>query len=88
MIGNGANAVRVGSAAENSRVGGFTPAARNILAGSTFSGVHVDGIDALVVGNYIGTNAAGTVAFRNDSGITIGTAAQRLRIGGTEAGAG
>ena len=88
MIGNGANAVRVGPAARNSRVGGFTPSARNLLAGSVFSGVLVDGVDALVVGNYMGTNAAGTVAFPNGDGVTIRGPAQRARIGGTQGGAG
>jgi parallel beta-helix repeat protein len=88
QLGNGANAVRIGPQARNSRVGGFTASVRNVLSGSTFSGVHVDGADALIVGNYIGTNAAGTAAFANDNGVTVSSTAQRLRVGGVEAGAG
>jgi hypothetical protein len=76
----------------NNRIGGTTPAARNLLSGNA-EGVHIFNSGGagnnLVQGNYIGTNAAGTAAIPNsgDAAIRI-TNSTGNQIGGTTAGAG
>jgi CSLREA domain-containing protein len=74
-------------------IGGTAPGARNIISGNTI-GIAVGGFFAVrsqagsntVQGNYIGTNAAGTIAVPNSIGIGVGTATNL--IGGTATGAG
>ena len=76
------------------RVGGTTPAARNVISGNVQAGISIfrfgaGAVEANVVsGNYIGTNAAGTAAVPNQRGIDVGGGATDNTIGGTEAGAG
>jgi hypothetical protein len=71
-------------------VGGLTTGARNVISGNTTAGIYVNiydgGSDTQVQGNYIGTDATGTVALGNPSGIYI--YGGRAVIGGTAAGAG
>jgi parallel beta-helix repeat protein len=80
------------SNAANNVIGGTTAAARNIISGNTFgSGVQLLGAGATgnrVQGNYIGTNAAGTVAVANSWGVDIRDGASNNTVGGTVAGAG
>jgi hypothetical protein len=76
----------------NNRVGGTTPAERNLFAGSAVQSSSAGGTGVqirasqtgtLVQGNYIGTNAAGTAALGNARGIDInGTGANSITIGG------
>ncbi len=70
--------VIVGSNANNVKVGGPVSADRNVISGNTGDGVELAGFSALVQGNYIGVNAAGTGALGNgtqasfgNSGITV-----------------
>jgi len=70
-------------------VGGTTAGARNVIAGSNYDGVELeDASNNSVIGNYIGTNAAGTVA------LGVGRIGIYLRgsnnniIGGSTAGMG
>lgn len=52
-------------------VGGTTTAARNVISGN-IRGISVGGSGTTILGNYIGTNAAGTAALGNDvEGILI-----------------
>ncbi|HEX8280677.1 MAG TPA: hypothetical protein VF551_04830 [Chthoniobacterales bacterium] len=83
--GNGTHGISI--AGSNNRIGGTTPQARNLISGNGTTGqgnpgngIVVGGsgdqipppIDTLIVGNYIGTNAAGTAALPNsDSGIVV-----------------
>ena len=72
----------------NNMVGGTTAAARNLLSGNT-DGVNMNqnASGNTVSGNYIGTNAAGTLALQNAVwGIFVGGSGNV--IGGTVAGAG
>src|SRR5207244_707123 len=62
-------------------IGGATPAARNVISGhpgtgfgTLGDGVEVAGLgtaDNQIVGNFIGTNAAGTAALPNVEGLEI-----------------
>jgi len=77
----------------NNRVGGTTPAQRNLISGNNDDGVNIGGqtsaqaVANLALGNYIGTNAAGTAALGNgDDGVKVEIADGTI-IGGTAAGA-
>ena len=91
--------------APNTIVGGTTVADRNVISGNTQNGVSVGaaasgavvsstGQGSIVLGNYIGLNAAGTAAIPNNNGVnvsvpdvTVGTpAAGNVISGNTQAG--
>src|SRR5262245_28034816 len=85
--------------ADGNRIGGTTPAARNVIVGARngFAGVHISVSNNNVVqGNYIGANAAGTAAIGNAVGVLIwghnGTTGDASVdgnvVGGTAPGAG
>ena len=84
--------IRVLSA--NNRIGGLTPAARNVISGNIGTGILVLNSTAtgnVVQGNYIGVNAAGTAALPNTNlvgGIQVTNGASGNTIGGAVAGAG
>jgi parallel beta-helix repeat protein len=69
----------------NDVIGGFSPADRNLISGNN-TGLYLDGTGDQVLGNYIGTNAAGTAALGNGVGIyaTDGT----ITVGAAAPGAG
>jgi parallel beta-helix repeat protein len=83
--------------ASNCRVGGTTPAERNVISGNV-TGVLIGrdsgaatptADDNVVSGNYVGTNGAGNAAVPNTgAGIRVAGANNRTVIGGTAAGAG
>ena len=72
-------------------IGGVTASARNIISGSAFQGVYVGGTGTcynVIEGNYLGLNAAGTVAVSNlSAGVEISGGAQSNLVGGYVAGA-
>jgi hypothetical protein len=81
--------------AQNARIGGTTPAARNLISGgdSLYHQIHIgDSFGAnsghLIQGNLVGTNAAGTAKLAttgtNAIGIFTGTG---ITVGGTASGA-
>jgi hypothetical protein len=88
--------------ASNNIIGGDNPEKRNIISGNTGTGISlaqflVGGFgnpveNNLVIGNYVGTNAAGTAAVPNRFNITIGkagafnTVKKNLISGGTVVG--
>jgi hypothetical protein len=74
--------------ADNTTIGGTTALARNIISGNTQDGISLGtGIDALVEGNYLGTDLTGKVAVSNNEGLDF-TNASYATIGGTIKGAG
>ncbi len=81
-----------GSSANN-RIGGTTPAARNVIAGDEGGGgssilVEVSN-DNLVQGNYIGVNAAGVAALPTVTNVTLHLSSSSGNVvGGTAPGAG
>ena len=69
-------------------VGGTSPAQRNVVSGNALVGILVTKDGALIAGNYIGTDAAGTHAVPNPIGIQVGGPHTTTLIGGTAQGAG
>jgi hypothetical protein len=73
-------------------IGGTTAAARNVISGNTKSGVDLSpaGTAAasgnLVEGNYVGTDATGSSALGNATGVSV--SGPNNTVGGTAAGAG
>ncbi|MBV9468266.1 MAG: right-handed parallel beta-helix repeat-containing protein, partial [Abitibacteriaceae bacterium] len=82
------NGVAITNGAQGNLVGGTTPAARNIISGNG-SGFWIKDVNTSmnqVQGNYIGLNAAGTLAVPNTQGVLIASGASFNTIGGTAAG--
>jgi len=78
--------VRIRLGAQSNTVGGMTDGERNVISDS---GVRIEGAGTnlnSVKGNYIGTNAAGTAAVPNSTGVTISGGAQNNIVGGTTTG--
>ncbi|HEY2785006.1 MAG TPA: choice-of-anchor Q domain-containing protein [Fimbriiglobus sp.] len=64
--------------------------AGNVVSANTQAGVHLTGTGTdsnVVAGNFIGTDAAGTDAIGNATGVQIDSGANNNTIGGTSAGA-
>jgi type III secretion system FlhB-like substrate exporter len=78
----------------NVTIGGTTAADRNVISGnvSAYNIYLLSGANGTtILGNYIGTNAAGSSAFTTTNGsygIMIETSSSQITIGGTAAGAG
>jgi CSLREA domain-containing protein len=86
---NGAFGVLVDEGATNVTIGGAVAAARNLISGNALTGIAYGasggdgGSGHLVQGNFIGTNAAGTAALPNGSGIGLAYAVSNTTVGGT-----
>jgi CSLREA domain-containing protein len=76
------------TAGSNVRIGGTTPAQRNVLSGNGGAGLWVDGGVVAVTGNYVGTNAAGTAAVGNGRWGVVLQAGNGHRVGGSAGGEG
>jgi len=74
------------SESSNNVIGGTSAAARNVISRSN-DGIAIFGSGNVVQGNFIGTNAAGTTAFVNNTGVHVFNTSNNL-IGGNSAGAG
>lgn len=90
-LGNGAQGVRIESGAENNTVGGTIAGARNVISGNNANGILITDAGSdynLVQGNYLGTNAAGTLDLGNTfNGVAIVAGATHNTLGGAAAGA-
>ncbi|MCB0068899.1 MAG: CSLREA domain-containing protein, partial [Caldilineaceae bacterium] len=75
--------------AANNTIGGVTPADRNLISGNGRNGITMDQVsNTFVYGNYIGLNATGLAALRNnESGVGIFRGLPNF-IGGSAAGQG
>lgn len=86
-IGNNLGGVVLLLGTKNNTVGGAVTAARNVISGNTVRGVWVRDPGTTgnkVLGNFIGTNAAGTADLGNGSdGVEIALTATNNTIGGT-----
>ena len=67
------------------RIGGTSPAVRNVISGNSIGILIQSGANQLVQGNFIGTNATGANAIPNNTGVNI-SSSDNL-IGGTTAAA-
>ena len=70
----------------NHTIGGTTAADRNIISGNTGNGIGINEASStgnVVIGNYIGTNAAGDASIGNADGILINNAPDNTIGGGT-----
>ena len=78
--------------ASNNTVGGMTPGERNVVSGNLGSGVVLSGLGTsgnVILGNYIGLNAAGDTAVPNfGEGVELNGDASGNTIGGSAPGAG
>ena len=78
----------------DNRIGGLTPAARNVISGNAGTGIGLANSTAtgnVVQGNYIGVNVTGTAAVPNtllQGGILVNNGASSNTIGGASPGAG
>jgi hypothetical protein len=90
-LGNGGNGVIIDNSAINT-IGGSTTTERNVIAGNSSDGIRLIGSTSMyntISGNYIGTNATGTVSLGNqDYGVYIINGANNNAIGGLTATAG
>jgi titin len=72
------------SAANNNTIGGRLATARNVISGNTTAGIEILGASGnTVVGNDIGTNAAGDGVLANGTGVDISGSATANTIGGS-----
>lgn len=84
--------VLVETPGSNYRIGGTTPAARNVVSGNSavgvgFGVVAAGGSNHVVQGNLIGTNAAGTAPLPNGVGVSLANNVNNVLIGGDLPGA-
>ena len=89
-IANGIDGVYVGSGVTGATIGGTAAGAGNLISGNGRDGIEFAAATGdLVLGNFIGTNAADTAALPNSvNGISLNSAATYITIGGTTAGSG
>jgi hypothetical protein len=87
-LGNNTGGVEI-RFSNNNRVGGTTPAARNVISANAGYGISVTtGASANTIqGNYIGTNASGTAALGNNRGGIESAGSGPDTIGGIVSGA-
>jgi CSLREA domain-containing protein len=88
-LGNGHDGVAITNTPSNI-VGGTSPAARNVISGNPHAGVGISQAGAtenVVQGNYIGTDASGSLALGNGAGVDIFGAANNV-VGGLSPGTG
>jgi hypothetical protein len=85
VLGNTYDGVWIGTGAHNNIIGGQTAGERNVIAGSTGSGVHINGAGTdgnTVSHNFIGTDVTGSQDKGNNAdGVTIDGSAQNNTIG-------
>lgn len=91
-LGNLGNGIAIFGGSTNVTIGGTTAGARNVISGNGQASTFTDGIlvsDAgtsnnLIVGNFIGMDATGTVSIANGwDGINIAVGASSNTVGGT-----
>lgn len=77
------------AAARNNMIGGSAEGERNVISSNDAVGIRVDGIANVIQGNYIGTDASGTMSRPNRmEGIWVAPGAEDNLIGGSNPGEG
>ena len=90
-LANGLSGVFIGNGASGNIIGGTNALARNVLSGNSQYGVIMTSNTTgnVVLGNYIGTDAGGSLMVSNVlGGVFLADGASQNLIGGTNAGAG
>ncbi len=90
-VPNGLDGISIGNQASGNTVGGTVPGSRNVISGNDYAGVEFGQSGTtgnVVLGNDIGTNAAGTASLANVYGVAIASGSSGNTIGGTSSGAG
>ena len=80
-LGNDRRGVDMSNGVQYNRVGGSTPAERNVISGHGDTGVGLNGSGTMsntISGNYIGTDASGLAALGNRWGVTCGDAQRNI----------
>ncbi len=88
-FGNALNGIKITNSPNNT-IGGTAAGARNLISGNDSHGLVIEGPTATgnqVLGNYFGTNAAGSGALPNAGGGVLIVDSTNNSIGGTAAGA-
>lgn len=80
-------ALQLGMGASFNRIGGPDPADRNVIAGGVHLGRHL-GVGNLILGNYLGLDAAGRTGIGFGPAVTLGNGARRVLLGGATAAEG
>jgi len=83
--------IQIENSSQLNFIGGSTVVERNVISGNIKDGVYLIGANVnnnIISGNYIGTNAEGSTAIDNSSGITIYDGGQNNIIGGSNPGEG
>lgn len=81
LINSGAGILTAGN---NTRIGGTAGGAGNLISGNSGSGIRISSSNNTVQGNFIGTNAAGNAALRNNlHGVLIESGINNTVGGGT-----
>ncbi len=89
---NGASAwgVFIFGGATDNVIGGSSPGEANVISGNDYAGIEINGPDTkrnVIRGNYVGTDATGSIALGNrEKGVFIHAGAQDNLIGGTTPG--
>jgi uncharacterized repeat protein (TIGR01451 family) len=93
VVANQTDGVQILFGASNNTIGGAVAATRNVISGNNNAGVYIAGDsngplvcnNNVVAANYIGTDAAGTTALGNSTGVYIGSYVAGSTIGGASA---
>ncbi len=86
-LGNGDDGIIISGLLN--RIGGTTPAARNLISGNNGDGIEINGASTgtnQIYGNWIGLSATGSALANNANGVLITTSSRANLIGGTLAG--
>ena len=86
-LGNAGGGVDVLASLGNS-IGGVASGSGNLISGNTGSGILISAAEVTVEGNRIGTNAAGSAALPNGTGVQVVIGGSGIIIGGTSVAAG
>jgi hypothetical protein len=86
-LGNAGGGVDVLVSSDNS-IGGVASGSGNLISGNTGSGILIQASDVTIEGNRIGTNAAGSAALPNGTGVAVVIGGPGIVVGGANAGAG